>query len=130
MDLDIIITAAVTVVVCAVYARLWKILAERRRQRERMKRAAAKDNSDEAQIKKEIGTMDRILHIIGLSLALFTVTMIVIYILFQGIPDVLCTCFFAVCGFECGVMGKIQTNKEHLKQKQWDLEHKGGCAND
>ena len=57
-------------------------------------------------------TMDVILVIIGVFLLLFTVAMIVVFIVCGSVPDTLITCVFAALGGECGVMGWIKTAKE------------------
>lgn len=64
-------------------------------------------------------TMDLILIIVGVALALFTVTMIILYVLTGGIPDTLCTCFFSAMGGECGAMAWIKTAKEKNLQRKW-----------
>ena len=62
--------------------------------------------------KKSVRTMDIILAVIAVFLLLFIVVMIWLYYQTGAIPDTLCTCVFAVCGGECGVMGWIKTSKE------------------
>lgn len=62
--------------------------------------------------KKRIGTMDIVLIAIAVFLVAFVAAMIVLYYATGGIPDTLCTCVFAACGGECGVMGWIKTTKE------------------
>ena len=66
--------------------------------------------------------MDKILIIIGIFLFVFVVTMIVLYIRTGAIPDTLCTCVFAACGGECGVMGWIKTTKDRVRERQWEVE--------
>jgi hypothetical protein len=71
--------------------------------------------------KQKIGTMDLILLVIGIFLALFTATMIVIHCITGSTPDTLITCVFGICGIEGGVMGWIKTSKnklQKLKSKQ------------
>lgn len=72
--------------------------------------------------KKKNGTMDIILVLIALFLLLFVLVMLVLYYRTGGIPDTLCTCVFAICGGECGVMGWIKTNKERYRDRQYELE--------
>lgn len=76
-------------------------------------------------------TMDCILIIVGVLLIIFTFAMIVIYLQTGGIPDTLCTCFFATLGGECGVMGWIKTNKERKQERTWQVEDRknGGEGN-
>ncbi len=66
--------------------------------------------------------MDVILAFIAVFLLAFIVTMIILYYLTGAIPDTLCTCVFAVCGGECGVMGWIKTTKERQRDRQYELE--------
>ena len=71
--------------------------------------------------KQKLGTMDLILLVIGIFLALFTVAMIVIHCITGSTPDTLITCVFGICGIEGGVMGWIKTSKnklQKLKSKQ------------
>lgn len=78
-------------------------------------------------------TMDLILVIVYVTLLVFTVTMIILYVLTGGIPDELCRCFFGVMGGECGAMAWIKTAKEKNQQRQWykedrdyEQDHRGG----
>lgn len=71
---------------------------------------------------KEVRTMDVILVFIAIFLLVFIVTMLILYYITGAIPDTLCTCVFAVCGGECGVMGWIKTTKERKKERQQELE--------
>ena len=71
--------------------------------------------------KQKLGTMDLILLVNGIFLALFTVAMIVIHCITGSTPDTLITCVFGICGVEGGVMGWIKTSKnklQKLKSKQ------------
>lgn len=72
--------------------------------------------------KKEVGTMNVILVIVGVTLILFTLAMIFVFSRYGAIPDTLVTCVFAVCGGECGVMGWIKTTKERYRDRQYELE--------
>ena len=72
--------------------------------------------------KKEVRTMDVILVFIAVFLLAFIVTMIILYYTTGAIPDTLCTCVFAACGGECGVMGWIKTTKERQRDRQYELE--------
>lgn len=73
-------------------------------------------------MKKKIGTMDCILIFIAVLLVIFTAVMIVLHIQTGTIPDTLCTCVFAVCGGECGVMGWIKTTKDRRQERKYELE--------
>ena len=72
--------------------------------------------------KKKIGTMDIVLAVIAVFLLIFVAVMIWIYYRTGGIPDTLCTCVFAICGGECGVMGWIKTTKERHQERKYELE--------
>ena len=69
-------------------------------------------------------TMDFILIIVGISILIFTIAMIWLYLLTGGIPDTLCTCFFVACTGECGFMGWIKTAKTRFQEHEWDLEER------
>lgn len=71
---------------------------------------------------KKRKTMDTVLVVIAVTLLVFVVTMTIIYICTGGIPDTLCTCVFATCGGECGVMGWIKTTKDRQRDRQYELE--------
>lgn len=75
--------------------------------------------------KAKLGTMDLILLLLGIFLALFTTAMIVIHCITGSTPDTLITCVFGICGVEGGVMGWIKTSKnklQKLKSKSEDIE--------
>ena len=72
--------------------------------------------------KKNVRTMDVILAVIAVFLLLFIVVMVWLYYRTGAIPDTLCTCVFAACGGECGVMGWIKTTKERQRDRQYELE--------
>lgn len=67
-------------------------------------------------------TMDFILVLVGISVLIFTITMILIYLYTGGIPDTLCTCFFVACTGECGFMGWIKTAKTRAQDRIWQKE--------
>lgn len=73
--------------------------------------------------KDEQRTMDRILILIGITVLIFTIVMIQLYILTGAIPDTLCTCFFVACTGECGFMGWIKTAKTRYQDHEWQLEY-------
>ena len=68
-------------------------------------------------------TMDFILIIVGISILIFTIAMIWIYLLTGGIPDTLCTCFFVACTGECGFMGWIKSAKVRYEDREWQLKY-------
>lgn len=67
-------------------------------------------------------TMDKILILLAVFLLIFVSVMIWLYYRTGAIPDTLCTCVFAICGGECGVMGWIKTTKERLRDRKYELE--------
>lgn len=73
-------------------------------------------------MKKRIRTMDIVLVIVAMFLLVFVIVMIWMYYRTGGIPDTLCTCVFAICGGECGIMGWIKTTKERCQDRKNELE--------
>lgn len=72
--------------------------------------------------KKERRTLDLILIAIAVFLLAFVVAMIWLYYRTGGIPDTLCSCVFAACGGECGVMGWIKVTKERYRDRSFELK--------
>ena len=68
-------------------------------------------------------TSNKILVVLGLGLLLFTILMIVIFIIKDSVPDTLITCVFAACTGEFSVLGWIKTTKEKNKNND---EQEGG----
>lgn len=66
------------------------------------------------------GTMDIILMILGVAIAVFTVTMIVLFCVYQSVPDTLINCFFTCCGSEGGFMAVIMVAKKIKGSKNED----------
>lgn len=67
-------------------------------------------------------TMDIILILVGTFLLIFTITMIVIFLVCGTVPDTLITCVFGACAGECGIMGWIKTTKDKHEARKWELE--------
>ncbi|MDY4893911.1 MAG: hypothetical protein SO130_10985 [Agathobacter sp.] len=67
-------------------------------------------------------TMDIILAILAVFLLGFIIVMIWLYYKTGAIPDTLCTCVFAICGGECGIMGWIKTTKDRYLDRKEKLE--------
>lgn len=63
------------------------------------------------------GTMDIVLIILGIAIAIFTLTMIILFCLYQSIPDTLVQCFFACCGSEGGFMAVIMVAKKIAEKR-------------
>lgn len=68
----------------------------------------------------------KVLFIVATTLTLFTITMIVIFLIKGSIPDTLVTCVFAACTGEFSVLGFIKITKEkqrrYLKNDDCDEE--------
>lgn len=63
-----------------------------------------------------------------LSVAAFTVTMIVVYIQTGGIPDTLVTAFFMFAGSEAGFLGLIKYSDNKYSDNSDDTPGTGGGA--
>lgn len=72
-------------------------------------------------MKRKVKTMDAVLATMAVFLMVFVVAMLWLYRTTGGIPDTLCTCVFAACGGECGVMGWIKTTKERQRERRYEL---------
>lgn len=57
-------------------------------------------------------TMDIILTLMGVAILTFTITMIILFCVYQSVPDTLVNCFFACCGSESGFMAVIMVAKK------------------
>ncbi len=68
----------------------------------RGKRVAAKDKPDPIKFSKKV------VAAMLISVAAFTVTMIVVFLKMGSVPDTLVTAFFAFAGGEAGVLGLIR----------------------
>lgn len=73
-------------------------------------------------MKKKVRTLDAILMAMAIFLLIFIGIMLWLYHQTGAIPDTLCTCVFAACGGECGVMGWIKTTKERQRDRRYELE--------
>lgn len=65
-------------------------------------------------------TMDIILTLMGVAILTFTITMIVLFCVYQSVPDTLINCFFACCGSEGGFMAVIMVAKKLKEGKDED----------
>lgn len=81
-----------------------------------------KKDDEQKKSKKSIGVMDIILIVVGVSLLLFTICMIRLFLVYGAIPDTLVTCVFACLGGECGIMGWIKTTKDKRQDRNWQIE--------
>lgn len=75
-----------------------------------------------AEKKSGIGTMDKILVGMAVLIIIFIVTMVVTYWVKGGVPGELIAGVFAMCTGEAGVMGLIQTSKNRIRERKYELE--------
>lgn len=71
---------------------------------------------------KKAGVMDRILVFLGLFLLVFTITMIIVFLICGSIPDTLVAGVYGACSVEGGIMGWIKNRKEQVQARKWELE--------
>lgn len=71
---------------------------------------------------KKIGTMDKILIVVGIVIIVFIIDMRNIYVQTGGVPGELIAGVFALAGGEFGIMGWIQTDKTRKLERQYELE--------
>lgn len=62
--------------------------------------------------KEPVHAMDVILAVMGVAILLFTVAMIVLFCVYQQVPDTLVTAFFGCFGAEGGFMAVIMVAKK------------------
>ena len=67
-------------------------------------------------------TMDVILIVLGIALAVFTIAMIIVFCVYQTVPDTLIGCVFGAITGECGFMALIKGTKERQETRRWELE--------
>lgn len=67
-------------------------------------------------------TMDFILILLAISVAVFTIEMIHIFKTQYSVPDSLVTSFFLAVTGECGFMGFIKSMKIRHEDRQWMQE--------
>lgn len=67
-------------------------------------------------------TMDIVLAVLGITVALFTIAMIWVYMVTGGTPDSLVYSFFGAVTGEAGFMGWIKTSKVIHREREWQLE--------
>ena len=65
-----------------------------------------------------MNTIDKILLACAITLLLFTVSMIVIFCIYQVTPDTLIECVFACCSSELVLSFAIWAVKRHSKDKK------------
>lgn len=71
-------------------------------------------------MKKTMKTLDRVLIILGIFLGLFIITMIVLFCVFQQIPDTLVQCVLGSSSIELFVMAWITVVKKKAGIKEDD----------
>lgn len=78
--------------------------------------------TEETKLRQELGTMDRILLVLGVFLLVFVAVMVALFAIFQAVPDTLIVSVFGCAGLECGVMGAIKTRKDAIRGRLDELE--------
>ncbi len=73
------------------------------------------------QKKKPLGTIDRILIILGGFMALFTLAMIVTFYIKDAVPDTLITCVMGCSGVE-GILTAAITISKNITESKKDSE--------
>lgn len=96
--------------------------AARRRIRRLPVGASQKVDAPKQSFIKRVGVMNLILVVLGVAIFLFVLRMIDLFEQYGSVPDTLITCFFAVAGGECGVMGWIKTTKERNQDRTWTVQ--------
>ena len=66
-------------------------------------------------------TMDKILKMLAVFLLLFVVTMIIVFLIKDAVPDTLIACVFTACTGELSVMGWIKTVKDKYHDNNNDI---------
>lgn len=66
------------------------------------------------------GTMDFILAVMFVSLMIFTTVMVVLFCIFQSVPDTLIQCFFTAFGAEGGFMAVIAVTKKFTEKNDYE----------
>lgn len=74
-------------------------------------------------------TLTTILLVVGISAFAFTAAMIVLFIMFQQVPDTLVERFYTCVVGECGIAGIIQVVKTIFKNKK-SSNTDDDCASD
>ena len=72
--------------------------------------------------KKKMGTMDKVLILEGVILVAYTAADLAVFWHTGNEPATLTACVFGVCGLENGVMGRIKSTKEKVRDRSWEQE--------
>ena len=70
---------------------------------------------------KKLNTIDKILIFCTVTLLIFTITMIVIFCIFQSVPDTLITVFFGAFSIE--TINTLMIYKEKKRRSRNEKEH-------
>lgn len=74
--------------------------------------------------KKKLGTLDRVLIFCAFCLLIFSIVMIVLFCIYQNIPDTLVVAFFGAFGIETINCVMVYKNKQN-KANNCDTENIG-----
>ena len=72
-----------------------------------------------------MNTIDKILIACAIAVIVFTITMIVIFCIYQVTPDTLIECVFACCSSELVLSFAIWAVKRHSKDKKGQKKDEG-----
>jgi ABC-type phosphate transport system permease subunit len=70
--------------------------------------------------RKKLSTLDRVLLFCAISILVFTITMIVLFCIYQSVPDTLIVSFFGVFTGEGCICWRIWAKKKGLNINQSD----------
>lgn len=79
-------------------------------------------SKDKEEKKSGIGTMDKVLICIGVLIVVFVIAMTVIFCIKGAVPGELIAGVFGLCTGEAGIMGLIQTSKNRIRERKYELE--------
>ena len=71
-----------------------------------------------------IGTLNRILILVGAFFVWFNWQMLVLFQQYGSIPETYACAVIAASIGECGICGWIRTNKDRKREHQWEQEEK------
>lgn len=78
--------------------------------------------TDKKKKRKKISTLDRVLLFCAISLLVFTIVMIVLFCIFQSVPDTLIVSFFGVFTGEGCICWRIWAKKKGLSLNDNGIE--------
>ena len=77
---------------------------------------------------KKLNTLDKILLIVAIFDAIFVISMIILFCVFQGVPDTLIVAVMGATFGECGCCSYIWKNKQLRKGDRSDADKSGDTS--